>query len=68
MWWRGLLGLVATAVGAVWIGQGTGAVHGSFMTGQGQYTALGIVLVVVGLFLLGWAIALRQRIERIQEP
>ncbi|HEX5266537.1 MAG TPA: hypothetical protein VFW24_07175 [Acidimicrobiales bacterium] len=68
MWWRGLIGLVALAVGAVWIGQGTGAVHGSFMTGQGQYTALGIVVVVVGLFLLGWAIALRQRIERIQEP
>ena len=68
MWWRGLTGLVALAVGAVWIGQGTGAVHGSFMTGQGQYTALGIILVGMGLFLLGWAALLRQRLGRLPEP
>ena len=61
MIWRGLVGLVATAVGALWIGQGVGAVHGSFMTGHGEYTALGVVLAVIGLSMLGWAVVIWRR-------
>lgn len=59
VWWRALIGVVAIAVGSVWIGQGVGAVHGSFMTGHSQYTGLGIVLVVIGLATVGWAVRLR---------
>ena len=56
MWWRGLVGLVALAVGGLWIGQGVGAVHGSFMTGHSQYTVFGAVLVAFGLAMLAWAV------------
>jgi hypothetical protein len=56
MWWRAALGVVALAVGGLWIGQGVGAVKGSFMTGHSQYTVLGIVVAVIGLSLLAWAV------------
>jgi len=49
------VGLVAVAIGAVWIGQGVGSIHGSFMTGHSQYTALGVILVVLGAVMLVWA-------------
>lgn len=64
MWWRAVIGIVALAVGGVWIGQGVGAVHGSFMTGHSQYTGLGIVVALGGLGLLGWAV----RIWRLRAP
>lgn len=54
MWWRGIVGVVMCAVGGLWIGQGSGAVRGSMMTGHSQYTALGVVVVVVGLAMLVW--------------
>ena len=58
MWWRAALGLVALAVGGLWIGQGVGAVKGSFMTGHSQYTILGVIVAVIGLALIGWALRL----------
>ena len=61
MWWRALAGLVALAVGLVWIGQGVGSIHGSFMTGHGQYTALGVIVAGVGLALLAWAGVIARR-------
>ena len=36
-------------VGVLWIGQGTGAVSGSAMSGQSMWGLVGGVLVVVGL-------------------
>jgi len=56
MWWRGLVGLVALAVGALWIGQGIGSVHGSFMTGHSEWTVIGSLLAAFGLAMLGWAV------------
>lgn len=44
-----VVGVVLCLVGALWIGQGTGNVHGSPMTGHSQWTYLGIVLIVVGI-------------------
>lgn len=63
MWWRVVVGVVMCAVGGVWIGQGSGAIHGSVMTGHSQYTALGAVVAAVGVLLLVWAalLAVRRR-------
>ncbi len=55
MWAKGVIGVVLCVVGAVWVAQGTGTLHGSVMTGHGQYTALGIVVIVVGLAMMAWA-------------
>lgn len=55
MWVRGVIGLVLMAVGGVWIAQGSGAMRGSVMTGHSQYTVLGVVVVLVGVALVGWA-------------
>ena len=61
MWIRGAVGIVLIAVGGVWIAQGSGSMHGSMMTGHSQYTGLGVVVVLVGLGLVGWAWRLRGR-------
>jgi hypothetical protein len=61
MWIRGILGIVLIVVGGGWIAQGSGAMHGSMMTGHSQYTALGVVVVLIGLGLIGWAWRLRSR-------
>ncbi len=44
-----VVGIVLCLLGALWIGQGTGAVHGSPMTGHSQWTYLGVVLILVGV-------------------
>ena len=61
MWIRGTIGIVMIVVGGVWIAQGSGAMHGSTMTGHSQYTGLGVVVVLIGLGLVGWAVRLRSR-------
>ncbi len=48
----GVVGVVLILLGALWVGQGTGAVHGSPMTGHSQWTYIGIVLVVIGVAVL----------------
>lgn len=54
-------------IGALWIAQGTDAVHGSSMSGHSSYTALGVVIVLIGLALLGWAWRIRAgRLRRSQ--
>jgi hypothetical protein len=54
MWIRGIPGVLLCLIGAVWVAQGTGALHGSGMTGHGRYAVLGIVVVMVGLALSAW--------------
>ena len=49
---RRIVGVVLVAIGAVWIAQGSGALHGSFMTGEGLWTVIGVVCVLFGLALL----------------
>ena len=61
MWPRAIAGIVLVLVGALWIGQGVGAVHGSAMSGHHQYAGLGVVVVVLGIALLAWAAAVRRR-------
>jgi hypothetical protein len=55
MWTRAVVGVLLTLVGALWIGQGVGAIHGSGMTGHGQYAVLGAIVAAVGVLLLAWA-------------
>jgi hypothetical protein len=57
----GLLGVLASVVGAVFIGQGTNLIHGSSMSGHGGYAALGAVLLAIGFGLILWAWRLGSR-------
>ena len=50
-----IVGVILVAVGLLWIGQGLGYVGGSFMTGQQQWTYIGVGTAVVGALLLLWA-------------
>jgi hypothetical protein len=59
--WQRIAGAVLCVVGVIWIGQGIGAIHGSFMTGRPLWAALGAVALVVGLGLIARAAAVRRR-------
>ncbi len=62
MWTRGVTGVVLCLAGLVWIGQGTNALSNSkLMSGHGQYTALGVVVLVFGLVFLVWAVHVRRK-------
>lgn len=61
MWARGIVGIVLCLTGIVWIGQGTDVISNSkLMSGHGQYTLLGIVVLVLGLALIVWAARIRK--------
>ena len=60
MWIRGIIGVVFVVVGAVWVAQGAGAMHGSGMSGHSGYAVLGAVMIVIGLVLLIRANAVRR--------
>lgn len=51
----GGLGLLLIGVGALFLGQGVGAIGGSFMSGDRQWAVVGGVLIAVGFGLLGAA-------------
>jgi hypothetical protein len=46
---RLVLAVILLLIGAVWIGQGTGAVAGSAMSGQSMWAVIGGVFVAAGL-------------------
>lgn len=47
-----VLGIIALLTGGVWILQGTGALPGSFMTGQRMWLVIGLVVAAVGVALV----------------
>ncbi len=52
-----ILGILATLVGLVWIGQGSGYFPypaSSFMISQTQWVYYGACLALVGLFVIGF--------------
>ena len=61
MWARVVVGVVLVLVGAVWFGQGIGAIGGSFMTGQAVWAVIGAVCVFLGAALLVGARRARAR-------
>lgn len=53
-----ILGVVATAIGLLFVGQGTGYIawpSESFMISQGKWAWYGAGIAIVGLLLVGWA-------------
>jgi hypothetical protein len=55
VWSRGIVGGILCLAGAVWIAQGTGALHGGGMSGHGQYAILGAIVFFIGAALVVWA-------------
>lgn len=49
---KALLGVLLVLLGAVWTAQGLGYLEGSFMTGQKLWTAIGLLCVISGVWLL----------------
>jgi hypothetical protein len=58
---RRIIGIILVVVGGVWIAQGSGALGGSFMTGEGLWTVIGIITALLGLALLVGAARDRRR-------
>ena len=52
MWMRVVIGVLLVVVGIVWILQGVGTLHGSFMTDQAIWAVIGAVAVLFGIALL----------------
>jgi hypothetical protein len=61
MWIRGIAGVLLCLIGAVWIAQGTDVLHGSGMSGQGQWAVIGGIVALIGLALFAWAWRIRSR-------
>jgi predicted phage tail protein len=57
---QAIVGVLLCVVGVVWIGQGLGAIGGSFMTGHPVWAAVGVPCLVAGLALLARATAIRR--------
>jgi len=49
---RRIVGVVLVAIGGVWIAQGSGALGGSFMSGEALWAVIGIICVLFGIALL----------------
>lgn len=43
---------ILVGIGSLWIGQGLGFVHGSFMTGSTFWAVAGVVMVLAGIGIL----------------
>jgi hypothetical protein len=59
---RAILAFILIAAGLVWIGQGSGFIPGSFMSGDPKWAWIGAALVVVGIAIA----ALEVRSRRAQ--
>ncbi|HVN55669.1 MAG TPA: LPXTG cell wall anchor domain-containing protein [Anaerolineaceae bacterium] len=52
MRWVGrIIGFLFVLIGLVWILQGTNVLLGSFMSGQMQFTILGVIVAILGAAL-----------------
>lgn len=46
--------VLAILIGVVWIGQGVGLIHGSFMTGRIEWSVIGATLAGLAAIALWW--------------
>jgi hypothetical protein len=58
-WIKAGIGTIATLVGLVWTGQGLGFIGGKTMSGHPIYAALGLVVALIGVWLLRSALRSR---------
>ncbi len=56
-WFKMAIGAIVIIVGLVWIAQGLNIIRGSGMSGHSTFSVLGLILVVVG----GWLLVSAQR-------
>ena len=47
-----VIGIIAVLIGLVWVGQGSGLIPGSFMTGDRTWLGIGLVCLVAGAFAI----------------
>jgi hypothetical protein len=59
-WLKAVVGIVFVAFGVLWTLQGLNLVQGSFMSGQTTWLVIGIVLVLLGVWLL-WSLRAGRR-------
>ncbi len=67
-WVRAIGGAVLTVVGLVWILQGVNVIRGSSMSGHGQYAVLGVIVGLIGIWLLRGAIRVREESRAAWRP
>jgi hypothetical protein len=60
-WLRAAGGVLMIVVGIGWILQGVNVIGGSSMSGHGQYAVLGILVALIGIWLLQGAIWVREK-------
>jgi hypothetical protein len=66
VWLKLIVGVLLGLLGLAWVGQGLNLIKGSFMTGQGQWAVIGIVLIVIAAWLVWSAMQQRGRISARQ--
>ena len=59
-WVSLVVGALIALIGLVWIGQGVGLIGGGFMSGNGMWAVIGLVLAVIGVLLVIRALRVRQ--------
>lgn len=59
-WVSLLVGALVLLIGLFWIGQGTGLIGGGFMSGNGIWAVIGLVVGVIGALLVLRALRVRQ--------
>ena len=55
-----MVGSLVALVGLFWIGQGVGLIGGGFMSGNGMWAVIGLVVAVVGGAIVVRAVRVRQ--------
>jgi hypothetical protein len=51
---RSVIAAIVALVGLVWIGQGVGAIGGSFMSGDAFWAVVGLALVAAAIAYAAW--------------
>ncbi len=59
-WLRAAGGILLILIGLLWILQGINVVGGSSMSGHGQYAVIGMIVALIGAWLLQGAIWVRE--------